>query len=223
MRLKLYTFIVFVFIAGVITLSLHAAPEKKPWMNNVGSAPSITPPLERELEPEEIVRFTVSSDNALQIFTGPGVHMYAFKKGEPVFKLDHGMGKYKICITTHEADSIVLYNTDGQPSKIDVAAGKMNEKDVAAGEKITFTGITKGENVLARFVNITSGESSFVYSWFTNGRELSDSEIGPKSFRTTTLAGPGAAKQVEWVSPGDVLQVEGVTGEVRVKAGQPFN
>lgn len=222
MRFTLHTLVLIVFLAGVSTFSLHAAPEKKPWMGDVESAQIITPPLERELGPEEIIRIAVTSEDALEIFIGSGAHIYAFKQGEPVFKLDHGMGKYKTCITTYEADAIVLYNTDDQSSKVRIKAGNVDEKIVAAGDQITFTGITKGENILARFVNITSGESSFVYSWFNNGRELSDSEIGPKNFRTTNLSVPGTAKQVEWASPGDTLQVEGLTGKVMVKAGQPF-
>jgi hypothetical protein len=222
MRCRLYGgFLVAVFLVAT-ALPLGAGPKKEPWMKEVGSAKAAAPPIDRKLDPGGILRVKNREGMALEIFIGSGGRIYAFKDGEPVVHVDNGMGTYRVFVTALEADEIVLYDEGGRGATARVKEEEVTERVLRAGERVNVTGITQGEELFGRFVNLASGSSTFVYTFLDGGSALPENEIGPESFRTTTLETRGEVKEIEWRGIGDTLVVEVRAGELQVKAGQPF-
>ncbi|MFP3999201.1 MAG: VWA domain-containing protein, partial [Desulfobacterales bacterium] len=203
-------------------------PEKEPWMDRVSSAEVLEPPVKKgDMEEGEIFRVKIEPDKALSTFTSGGVRIYAFKQGQPVVKFVYSGGRLKVYLSPEEADEIVLYNPSDSRFRdhARVKQGEMPERVLAAGEEMRIR-MKPGDESVARFVNMADSESKVYYTWLSQGRELPESELAPKHFRTKTLrAGKNfrsTFNQLEGKASGDTLLVQVQKGRVLVKAGQPF-
>jgi len=202
-------------------------PKKKPWMDKVASAEVLNTPVKKgDMGEGDIFRVSIAQGKALSIFASGGVRIYAFRQGQPVVKFVNS-GRLNVYLSPEEADEIVLYNpTDSRfRDHARVKQGDMPERVLAAGEEKSFT-MQPGGEFVARFINIVDSESTVFHTWHSQGEELPDSEMGPKSFRTKNLrAGKNFRSihnQLQGKAPGDELLVRVLKGRVLVKAGQPF-
>jgi hypothetical protein len=215
--------ILLIMFASGAVLQLGAdQPKKMPWMSGVSSAKIESAPMDRNLKPGEIVRIEIREGRAWEIFIGSGGRIYAFKGSEPVVHVDNGMGKYQVYVTAQEADYLVLYDEGGRGAVARVKEAGIQEQVLSAGDQMQVTGLIIGEELFARFVKLSSGNCTFVYTFLRDGEPMPENEIGPEKFRTTTLDGPGETRELEFRSPSDTMVVEVREGKAVVKAGQPF-
>lgn len=221
------TIIACLLSCSLISLSIHASPKKEAWMSKAAEAPITQPPVDAKLTAGQILRIKLTKGSALKIFTiggmkpGSGVRVYAMKKGSPVVKVSRGSGTYHVFLSPREADELVVYSKAGGGT-VKIQSDRMNERVLTKGERMRVTTRT-GKDTFARIVNVATGDSGFLYTWFNEGTEMPEHEIGPTGFRSTTLDEPGEVKEIKWDAPGDTLIIEATDGTVLVKAGQPFN
>ncbi len=200
-------------------------PERKPWMEHLGSAKTLAPPVDKEMEAGEILRLPIDKNKALNVFTSSGIKVYAFDQGQPVMEFKR-QPRNKIYLSPREAEELVLYNPSrGRFNNARVKQGDMPERVLVSGEKMRMN-TQPGAETVGRFINLADGDSTVYYSWLSQGKELPRSDIGPESFRTKNLD-PGKNfrsifNQIEGDAPGDTLLVEVRQGKVLLKAGQPF-
>ena len=203
-----------------------AGPERKDWMGKVGAAGLVKAPLEKEMQPGEIIRLKIGKGKAFDFFSMYSMRIYAFYEGEPVAKVRGATAK--TYFSPVEADEMVIHYDAGGTSKkgrIRIQPGEMPERMLSAGEEMRVE-IKGDSDPVCRFVNMNEEAATVYYTWLSQGKELPSSKIGPQSHRSKDLGYKGEARQIAFsgsiTDMVDTLVVKVPKGRVLVKAGQPF-
>ena len=205
------------------------------WAREVPSAPVMNPPFRHGMSTEEIIRVKVEPGMEIKVngkneIDGRSAFTAVpFLNGKPIE--DPSMSTYNLLRkgqsmgvtrkeTTREADEIVIRIGKG---KVTV---KVEQIELAAGEPVSAGGelrvsVEPGRYINVRMENLTSGESVCTVTFFQQGKELSDSVIGPVSFRTFTLDNENVREQRTWSTEANEIVIRVEKGQVLVRVEQP--
>lgn len=199
--------------------------EPPAWASEIEAAPVMVPPFEKALTAGDIVRIKPEPGKSLAI-KGAGTDATArvipFKDGRPLKKDSWynnlvGARDYRH-ETSIEVDEFVLYVYEGDVT-VTSKWLKMQEKRLATGEQLRLP-LPTWDNIAIRRVNLNDGESVGVATYFKDGVEVSEDEIGPAKYRTVTLKKKGDVDANSMSQKGDELVFAVTKGAMLVKMGQ---
>jgi hypothetical protein len=223
----------FVIPAG-FTLWIDPAtlPVEPPaWAEGIAAAPVMVPPFEHDMSAGDIIRVKVASGKSFKIKGVSKTDANAIARVIP-FKDDRPLRKASrynnfaqrgtICARLHETsaevDELVVYVYEG-----DITATakwqEMLEKTVAEGEEIRLP-LPDRYNIETRLVNLSDAESVAIVSYFLDGSELGEDDMGPIKWRTITLKEHGEVEDGARSHNGDEIVVSVQKGKMLIKLGQ---
>lgn len=205
--------------------------EPPEWAAGIASAPVMKPPFEHDMAAGDIVRITVELGKSLKIKSenkseaNAEAKVVPFKDGRPLKKeswYNNFAQKGVICDRRHEtmaeADEFVIYVYEGNIKTI-AKWQEMHERTVAAGDEIRLK-LQGFDNIKTHLVNISDGESVAIVSYYKDGAQLSDDELGPIKWRTITLKEPNEVDSRTMVPKGDEIVFKVEQGKMLIKLGQ---
>jgi len=214
--------------------SRFVPPDEQPveipeWASDIPAAPLLTPPFEQELAGGAMLRIKVVPGKSLWLKGNSEIESTAraipFKDGRPLKEpnwYNNFAQQGTICDRRHEsvaeADECVVRVFDGGPVTVIAKYGEMHEKAVKAGEEFRVPLGT--DHITVRIINLVDGESAFDWTYFKDGAEVSEDEIGPAKYRVKLLDGMGELYSMTWGAKGDELLIKVTQGQVQIKLGQ---
>jgi hypothetical protein len=211
-------------------------PRKKPvqvpvWVKDLDSSPVLTPPFEKVIGDEELVRIKIEAGYGVKVTgknnqEGNSAITAVPLKGinpikDPSMKTMNLTYKdqavtFKFEEIPQEADYIVVRIREGS-FLINVEQYKTDEgQSISAGGEFRFP-IEWDKYTKMRALNVFDGESIFIVSFYSNGQILSEDQIGPEEFRTITLEAINESTTRTYTTNADELVVTVKEGEVIVR------
>jgi len=205
--------------------------EPPAWAEGIAAAPVMMPPFEHDMSAGEIIRVKVAPGKSLKIKgvgkadTKATARVVPFKDDRPL-KEDTSYNNVAqegtICARTHEtsveADEFVVYVYEGDLT-VTAKWQEMHEETIAAGEEVRLQ-LPTWDNIETRLVNLSDGESVAIVSYFKEGTELSEDDIGPAKWRTITLKEHGEVEARAMSHKGDEIVISVKKGKMLIKLGQ---
>ena len=201
------------------------------WAEGIAAAQVMMPPFEHDMSAGEIIRVKVEPGKSLKIKgvgkagTEATARVVPFKDDRPLKEdtwYNNIAQKGIICARQHEtsveADEFVVYVYEGDLT-VTAKWQEMLEKTVTEGEEVRLP-LPSWDNIKTHLVNLSDGESVAIVSYFKEGTELSEDDIGPAKWRTITLKEHGEVDARTMSHKGDEIVFSVEKGKMLIKLGQ---
>jgi hypothetical protein len=186
----------------------------KPWQADLSHAIARTPPFDRLLFSEEVLRIPVQSDKTLRIVVRNQSNVPAVFMAVPLFNREpiRNPGEHVLGVEKAGA-GITMFFTETQQIADEVAIHAMQGTFVVTAtyinpgtRDILYAGdtfsvqLTPDKDVNLSLINFSENTSTCWVTFFQKGQELDANTIGPVDFRTFTLTQNNEVTQRVWTS-----------------------